>query len=804
MIFERIDRFLANSEWIHCFPEALNYHLPRIKSDHLPMLLVSKPSNNLNLTRPFRCERVRLQEPSFINLASNYWKEARSASHGLGVIREKAPEWNKLHFGNIFQRKRESVGGWKEEEMWASKARMDWLSLGDSNTAFFHASVVMRRRTNKISALKDNFPENIDFPMINDRAIPELEKIPSNEEIRIALWSLKPFKAAGIDGFQPGFFQKCWEFVGDKIWLSNCIHPSRGIRQGDPMSPYIFIICMEVLSRLIFAQVRNRNWTPVKIRGSQISHLLCAEDVLIYAHTDRKSVLAIQSVLNSFLQSSGLSANIDKSSVWFSPNTPTKDRNFVTNTLQFSEHPKPGKYLGFPLGLSRRVSDYKHIVDKVLDKVENWKAKYLSKAGLLKRDEDALLVNEVAGGMGDWKWDSLSFEIPAHIKRKINSIACLKHSQEKDVEVWKLYASGTFNLNSAFSLACNNTISQNIISDPNKDLRWVWRIPCYPKIRFFIWQLVLNALPCRAVICSRGIQLNTVCPLCNSGLETVDHIFCNCSASRKVWEVMGLHPTILLNVNQVLVWTKSNAENKSKLRMGVNFGSFFVFGLWEIWLARNSVVFENNVFDPVFTGGKAIFKSVEYSHLYFDNSEIISKGHISVGWKLPPLGWWKLNIDGSCQGSSNQIGGGGLLRDPNGNWVHGFMKIFGEGNSLMAELWAIVEGLQLAKLLNCSNIIVESDSMAAVNFINSNSCGNLHHLSTLISLCRATLSGFYQVKVVHIHREGNACVDILAKQAVHSQSQLLYFDKLPAWLSSSFLVDLVGVEFDRIVNSVEV
>ncbi|KAF7826316.1 reverse transcriptase [Senna tora] len=97
--------------------------------------------------------------------------------------------------------------------------------------------------------------------------------------------------------------------------LSNCIHPSRGIRQGDPMSPYFFIICMEVLSRLIFAQ----------------------------------------SALNSFLQSSGLLTNIDKSSVWFSPNTPARDRSFVTNTLQFSEHPKPGKYLGFPLGLIRRA-----------------------------------------------------------------------------------------------------------------------------------------------------------------------------------------------------------------------------------------------------------------------------------------------------------------------------------------------------------------------------------------------------------------------------------------------------------------
>ncbi|KAF7835990.1 ribonuclease H [Senna tora] len=162
--------------------------------------------------------------------------------------------------------------------------------------------------------------------------------------------------------------------------------------------------------------------------------------------------------------------------------------------------------------------------------------------------------------------------------------------------------------------------------------------------------------------------------------------------------------------------------------------------------------------EATFTGKKATFKAVEYSHLYLECSESISKGHISVGWKPPPLGWWKLNTNGSCQGSMNQIGGGGILRDSNGNWVHGFAKFFGEGNSLMAELRAIIEGLK----------------------------------------------AFYQVKVVHIHRERNACADILTKQAINSQTQLMYFDKMPSWLSSSFLADLVGVEFDRASNSVVV
>ncbi|KAF7807601.1 uncharacterized protein G2W53_039762 [Senna tora] len=102
MVFERLDRFLANSDWIQCFPDTLNCHLPRIKLDHLPLLLVSKVINNIVMNRPFHCERVWIKEPSFVNLAETSWKEARSASHGLGLIRDRALQWNKIFFGNIF------------------------------------------------------------------------------------------------------------------------------------------------------------------------------------------------------------------------------------------------------------------------------------------------------------------------------------------------------------------------------------------------------------------------------------------------------------------------------------------------------------------------------------------------------------------------------------------------------------------------------------------------------------------------------------------------------------------------------
>lgn len=78
--------------------------------------------------------------------------------------------------------------------------------------------------------------------------------------------------------------------------------PTRGIRQGDPLSPYLFIMCMEMLSRSISCSVDYLQWKPIRLskNGPDISHLFFADDIILFSKITMKSYHDIIDVLNNF------------------------------------------------------------------------------------------------------------------------------------------------------------------------------------------------------------------------------------------------------------------------------------------------------------------------------------------------------------------------------------------------------------------------------------------------------------------------------------------------------------------------
>ena len=85
-----------------------------------------------------------------------------------------------------------------------------------------------------------------------------------------------------------------------------------------------------------------------------------------------------------------------------------------------------------------------------------------------------------------------------------------------------------------------------------------------------------------------------------------------------------------------------------------------------------------------------------------------------IRWEKPPVGWMKLNTDGSVFGSLGVVGCGGVIRDDCGNWLSGFNRRIGITNSFCAELWGLREGLIMCCNLNIASIIVELDAKAVI------------------------------------------------------------------------------------------
>ena len=99
-----------------------------------------------------------------------------------------------------------------------------------------------------------------------------------------------------------------------------CITPSRGLHQGDPLSPYLFLLCVEGLSTLLRQSVDQGSLKGVvACQGAPgISHLFFANDSLIFCKATREDCVALE----KYEHASGQQLNRDKTSLFFSCNTP--------------------------------------------------------------------------------------------------------------------------------------------------------------------------------------------------------------------------------------------------------------------------------------------------------------------------------------------------------------------------------------------------------------------------------------------------------------------------------------------------
>ena len=157
----------------------------------------------------------------------------------------------------------------------------------------------------------------------------------------------------------------------------------RGIRQGDPISPYLFTIVMEGFT-MIFNQCIAEVTSFGYHKGCEdlhLTHLCFADDLFVFTRADIGSIEVVKKALSLFALRSGLSPNLSKSDIFFG-NVPQATKEAILTCLPFRMGTFPIRYLGVPLSpVSLKVADYGVLVTKVRNRILNWKSKFLSLGG---------------------------------------------------------------------------------------------------------------------------------------------------------------------------------------------------------------------------------------------------------------------------------------------------------------------------------------------------------------------------------------------------------------------------------------
>ncbi|CAL1406935.1 unnamed protein product [Linum trigynum] len=160
----------------------------------------------------------------------------------------------------------------------------------------------------------------------------------------------------------------------------------KGLRQGDPLSPCLFTLIMDVLSFMLEKMCMAGNISGFCMDETnmvgEVTHLLFADDTLIFCEASYDQVLNILAALVCFQAVTGLKINIEKSVMITIGDVPNPEFFAAVFGCKWSK--EPSNYLGFPLGAKvNAISTWDPVISKFQKRLEGWRGRYLSLGGRL-------------------------------------------------------------------------------------------------------------------------------------------------------------------------------------------------------------------------------------------------------------------------------------------------------------------------------------------------------------------------------------------------------------------------------------
>lgn len=289
----------------------------------------------------------------------------------------------------------------------------------------------------------------------------------------------------------------------------------------------------------------------------------------------------------------------------------------------------------------------------------------------INRDLANSRVADYITDSGGWNVEALNRAV---IDFDINTIRGVPiNTNLQDKLVWHYDRTGKFSVKSGYKLFMNIKLDGIQTSSPTLNRIWtnLWKLKIPTKIKHLCWRALKESIPNNINLNRRGLNLSTVCPICNLHPESTDHCLFVCSRAREIWSLT--HNKVFLEEDFhgsfIDRWLKIDA-NSSLQDL-----SLVATTCWAIWTDRNKTVHGDPI-PPTQIRGRWIreyLDSFVKANSRIDSRRIFYRGKTPSSapacWTPPPDGIWKLNTDAACSHLESATGLGSSIRDKNGDIV---------------------------------------------------------------------------------------------------------------------------------------
>ncbi|KAK7378105.1 hypothetical protein VNO80_03541 [Phaseolus coccineus] len=444
------------------------------------------------------------------------------------------------------------------------------------------------------------------------------------------------------------------------------------------------------------------------------------------------------------------------------------------------EDVEPSPSQEYRIGWISKVPRFKNILQQLCHKMEQGLI-----TGIPNHKYPHLLILYIPFYSARWFYDPDNFQLIFYcssLKSKLVIKKCgWRTLCKEDAENWCRELS-----------ECNTNSSNQCVSNPRggclsphfSSWRWISRLKVPQHCKTFLLAILCDRLPAN--------ERCTFC--CLKG--TVIHVLRDCTRATAIWvqmvppEVCDQFFSTSLHdwMHRFLLkpWFPNRDYYADCLR--------FTVTTWLLWKDRNSSIVERN--SPTDNDGLySLIQSLvkEYAMLLHLKGEEGTSAANSLSQNSRLKLFIKLNVDGCCNGNPGNTGYGGLFRDVEGKWLGGFYGSLGLATNVKADLFSICQGLITAWDLGYRTVLVETDSLEAINLIKEANIEDCAYGGLLADI-RSLMQRNWSLDLIHSFRQDNACAHILSELGAEQHEVYRFLAHPPQQLQLALVADALQVQ----------